>query len=83
MGNVLYMPGSPADMTRGERKLKVDEMMTETVYLLESMVTHLEYVETYMTSPEARRQIKLARNTMIDAAVIGCGAVSEEFDKHG
>lgn len=82
MGNVVYMTETPAEMSRADRKRKVDEMMTESVYLLESMITHLEHVETYLTSPEARRQIKLARNTMIDAAVIGCGAVSEEFDKH-
>lgn len=81
MGNIVYFRDAPEDLSAAERRAKVDEMMMGTVTLVQDVVTQLEHVEKYLTSNEARRQLKQARNAVIDAAVLSCGAISEEFDK--
>ncbi len=82
MGKIIYFKEAPEEISAAERRAIVDEMMMGTVTLVQDVVAQLEQVEKYLTSGEARRQLKLARNAVIDAAVMSCGAVSEEFDTH-
>lgn len=81
MGKIIYFKEAPAEMTVAERRAIVDEMMMGAVTLVQDVVAQMEQVDRYLTCAEARRQLKLARNAVIDAAVMSCGAVSEEFDR--
>ena len=81
MGKIVYFKEAPEELSMAERREKVDEMMMGTVTLVQDVVDQLQHVEKYLTNPDARRQLRLARNAVIDAAVMSCGAVSEEFDK--
>jgi hypothetical protein len=81
VGNIVYFKDSPEELSTAERRARVDEMMMGTVTLVQDVVAQLEQVEKFLTSAEARRQLKQARNAVIDAAVLSCGAISEEFDK--
>lgn len=81
MGKIIYFKEAPGEMSVAERRAFVDEMMMGAVTLVQDVVAQMEQVDRYLTNPEAKRQLKLARNAVIDAAVMSCGAVSEEFDK--
>ena len=80
MGKIIYFKEAPDEMIDAERRAIVDEMMMGTVTLVQDILAQLEQVDKYLTNPEARKQLKLARNAIIDGAVMSCGAVSEEFD---
>lgn len=81
MGKVIYFKEAPDDMLTAERRAIVDEMMMGSVTLVQDIIAQLEQVDKYLLNPEAKRQLKLARNAIIDGAVMSCGAISEEFDK--
>ena len=63
------------------RKQKVNKLMMESVAFLQSEVARLEEVEKLLVSRTAKMSVKRAKNLLIDAALLSCNAVSEEFDK--
>lgn len=81
MGKIIYFKEASGDMSAAERRAIVDEMMMAAVTLVQDVVAQMEQVDRYLTCTEAKRQLRLARNAVIDGAVMSCGAVSEEFDK--
>ncbi len=64
------------------RKRKVNKLMMESVSFLQGEVARLEEVEALLESRVAKMAIKRAKNLLIDAALLSCNAVSEEFDEH-
>lgn len=63
------------------RKVKVNKLMLESVSFLQGEISRLEEVETLLENRVAKMSIKRAKNLLIDAALLSCNAVSDEFDE--
>ena len=82
MGKILNFKDIPKEISLEERRQKVDRVMMEFEEDIKNEIAQLDHAETFLKQPLAKMQMKKAKNLLIDAAILSCSAISEEFDKH-
>ena len=82
MGKILNFKDIPKEISLEERRQKVDRVMMEFEEDIKNEIAQLAHAETFLKQPLAKMQMKKAKNLLIDAAILSCSAISEEFDKH-
>lgn len=80
--NIVHFDNKEDRKAYEERKIKVNQLMLESVSFLQNEIARLEEVEDLLESRVAKMSLKRAKNLLIDAALLSCNAVSDEFDKH-
>lgn len=82
MGKILNFKDIPEEISQEERRQKVDRVMMAFVEDIQNEIAQLDHAERFLKQPLAKMQMKKAKNLLIDAAILSCSAISEEFDKH-
>lgn len=82
MSNILKFKDNLKEMSLEERRQRVDSIMMAFVEDIQNEIAQLDGAESFLKEPLARMQMKKAKNLLIDAAILSCSAISEEFDKH-
>ncbi len=78
--NVIRLDHKEDRKAYEQRKLEVNQLMLESVSFLQSEIARLDKVDSLLENRVAKMAIKRAKNLLIDAALLSCNAVSDEFD---